>query len=136
MSYNYRMQDGNKTFLNKFIKLTLSEEDWYKNIKGSIKAIIFYGSRAKGTNREDSDYDILIILPLKTEQKFTKGEYFYDLEGQKLNIVVRSIERLRSIAKDKTDQFQKEVFRKSIIIYENDLEVRSLLEEISRIKAS
>jgi len=36
-----------------------------------------YGSVAKGTNRGDSDIDILLIVPLEVEQTYTSGEYFY-----------------------------------------------------------
>ncbi len=114
-----------------FIKQKLCEELWYKNINSHVSAILLYGSVAKGTNKPNSDIDILIILPLKIEEKFTKGEYFYDLEGQHINIVLRSIERLRKLANENNDQFQKEVFRNSEILYERDDEVRKLLKNWS-----
>ena len=62
---------------NEFLGTEITQEEWFKNIKPSIKALILYGSTAKGTNREDSDIDILIILPLEQEEKHTVGEYIY-----------------------------------------------------------
>jgi predicted nucleotidyltransferase len=111
----------------RFISEKLSLEVWYKNIEKDIKAILLYGSRAKRTNRIGSDIDILIILPLELEKKFTKGEYVIYFESFEINIVLRSIEKLRTID-FKKDAFQKEVFRKSEFILENDNEVRRLLK--------
>jgi len=111
----------------RFISEKLSSEVWYKNIKEDIKAILLYGSRAKETNRIGSDIDVLIILPLEAEQKYTKGEYVIYFESYEMNVVLRSIEKLRTID-FKTDKFQKEIFRKSEFILENDGEVRKLLK--------
>lgn len=116
-----------------FLNDVLENEDWYKKIVFSIKATLLYGSVAKGTNREDSDIDILIILPLQIEETHTIGEYFYNYQDHNLNIVLRSIEKLRRIALEQKDQFQKEVFRKSIIISETNGEVRFLLKKIETI---
>src|SRR3989344_6666240 len=112
--------------IKEFLK-ELNKKKWYINIKPHIKAILLYGSVAKGTNREDSDIDILIFVPLKIEKKYTKGEYFYEFKDRQMNkvyemnIVLRSIERLRKI---KNDKFQKEVFRISVIVWDSDGEVR------------
>jgi len=116
-----------------FLKTELEEERWFIEIKPSIKAFVLYGSIAKGTNRPDSDIDIMIILPLEQEKKHTKGEYFYDYNGLKINIVLRSIEKLRKIAKEKKDLFQKEIFRKSEVLMDTDGEVTNLLKEIDKI---
>lgn len=113
-----------------FLDKELSQEDWYKKIKSYIKATILYGSVAQGTNSSESDIDILLILPLTVEEKYTQGEYFYNYEGQVFNIVLRSIERLRKIAKEQNSEFQKVIFRKSVIIYATDTEVEELLKEI------
>lgn len=112
-----------------FVNTFLSTEEWYKNIQPDIAGIILYGSVAKETHRLDSDIDILIIVPLNMEEKYTKGEYFYDYHGHTINIVLRSIERIRQIAKNNNDKFQKEVFRGSEII-KADKELTTLLEEI------
>jgi len=109
-----------------FISEELEKESWYQKIKEDIKAIILYGSVAKGTNRPDSDIDVLIILPLKTEKKFTKGEYFYKHKNYEINIVLRSIEKLRKI-NFKKDGFQKEIFRNAEFIFEKDNKVREIL---------
>jgi inorganic pyrophosphatase len=116
-----------------FLKTDLEKEDWFIKVKPFVKASVLYGSVAKGTNRPDSDIDIMIILPLEQEERHTKGEYFYDYNGFKINIVLRSIEKLRKIAEDKNDLFQKEIFRKAEILIDIDGEVTNLLKEIGRI---
>lgn len=118
-----------KSFINK----ELVNKDWYKNCLPHIKAILLYGSVAKGTNKPDSDIDVLIILPLKIEEKFTKGEYFYNYKNHEINIVLRSIEKLRIIAKENKDAFQKEVFRNSVIVKSFDDEVQVLIDKIINI---
>lgn len=113
-----------------FIRDFLATKIWYKNIKPFIKATILYGSISRGNNTPKSDIDIMIVLPLEFEEKYTQGEYFYNYGGQVFNIVLRSIERLRKIAKEQNSEFQKEIFRKSVIIDAMDTEVEELLEEI------
>src|SRR3989344_2076051 len=116
-----------------FLKTELEKEDWFIKVKPFVKASILYGSVAKETNKPDSDIDILTILPLEQEKKYTKGEYFYNYKDFKINIVLRSIDKLRNIAEDKKDLFQKEIFRKSEILTDTDGEVSNLLKEISKI---
>lgn len=116
-----------------FLDNVLSNENWYKNASSHIKASLLYGSTAKGTNREDSDIDILLILPLEIEEMFTIGEYVYDYQGHEVNIVLRSIEKLRKIAQERKDSYQKEVFRGSTIISACDDEVKNLLLDIQKI---
>jgi len=119
--------------IKEFIKEDLISEKWYQNIEKHIKAIILYGSVAKGTNTPNSDIDFLIILPLKIEEKYTKGEYFYDYNNNRLNIVLKSIERLKKLAKEQDDSFQAEVFRDSEVIWEKDLEVRDIIKKLKSI---
>jgi predicted nucleotidyltransferase len=119
--------------IKRFIELQLFYEIWYKNVKKHLSAIILYGSVAKGTNRIDSDIDILLILPLKIEEKYTAGEYFYKFEDNKINIVIRSIEKLRKIAKENNDEFQKEIFKDAEIIWSRDYEVEKIISMLSLI---
>lgn len=116
-----------------FLKIKLEKEDWFLKVKPSVKAFVLYGSMAKGENKPDSDIDIMIILPLEQEEKHTKGEYFYDYKGHKINIVLRSIEKLRKIAGEKKDLFQKEIFRKADVLMDADGEVKNILKEIDKI---
>ena len=44
-----------------FKRSVLDRENWFININPYIKAILLYGSVAKGTNRLDSGIDILIM---------------------------------------------------------------------------
>jgi predicted nucleotidyltransferase len=119
--------------IKQFIEEELSKEEWFRAIKPDIKATLLYGSVARGTNREDSDIDILIILPLSIEEQHTTGEYFYDYHGHQMNIVLRSIERIRKVAEENNDKMQKEVFDSSVIISSSDGEVKKLLAKISEI---
>lgn len=70
-------------------------------IKKSVKEIeprseiILFGSRARGEEREDSDWDLLILVPysadLKEEQRFRHK--LFDLElryGQAISTIVKS----------------------------------------------
>ncbi len=116
--------------IKKFISSDLKKEKWYQNIKHHIKAIVFYGSTAKELNKPDSDLDILIFVPLEIEHRYTKGEYYYSFNKRKINIVLRSIERLRKIAKENKNRIEAEVFRDSEIIFESDSEVRILIRKI------
>jgi len=105
--------------VRRFIDSELPKESWYQEIKDHLMAVVLYGSVAKGTDRPDSDIDILLFMPIKIEEKHTAGEYFYSFEGREVNIVIRSIEGLRKIAKDGNDPFQREVFRDSEIVWED-----------------
>lgn len=46
--------------------------------------VILFGSRARGDERKDSDWDILVLVPeeadLKREQKFRHALFFLELE--------------------------------------------------------
>ena len=120
--------------VGRFIDEELPQAEWYQKIASVVKAVIFYGSRAKEINRPDSDIDILLIVPLEVEKKYTAGEYFFQYEGWEINIVLRSIERLRSIAEEGIDVSEAEIFRKSEIIWESNDEVRGLVEKIKSIQ--
>ncbi|MCX6723200.1 MAG: nucleotidyltransferase domain-containing protein [Candidatus Staskawiczbacteria bacterium] len=115
-----------------FLSVELKKEDWFVKIKPFSKASVLYGSVAKETNKPDSDIDILLILPLDKEKEYTKGEYSYNYKDFKINIVLRSIEKLRKIAEDKNDLLQKEIFRKSKILTDTGGKVTNLLKEISK----
>lgn len=73
-------------------------------------------------------------MPLTLEERYTQGEYFYYYDGREINIVIRSIERLRRIAEEHTDTSQKEVFRGSAIIQDVDGEMTGLIERIAQVK--
>ncbi len=120
------------SILNDYIKNNIPRFKWYQHIKPHIKAIVFYGSTAKGLNKPESDLDILIFIPLKIETKYTNEEYFYKFKTRKINIVLRSIERLRKLSKEKNNLFEAEVFRNCEILYESDDEVRRLIKKIRK----
>lgn len=115
-----------------FSKKVLVNEQWYKDISPFVAAVLLYGSVAKGVNRSNSDIDILLIVPLAIEEKFTAGEYIYQFDTHEINIVLRSVEKIRRIADEQKDTFQKEVFRDTVII-DSSKEVEHLLARISNI---
>jgi len=114
----------------KFIDEILKKEDWYIRTKNKTKAIILYGSTARGTNTDNSDIDLLFFMPLEIEKSYTKGEYFYNYGEEEFNIVIRSIERLRFSAKNKYDEFQDNVFCGHEMLFSADDEVAMLISII------
>ena len=117
--------------VREFLESDLKQKEWFCNIQEYIKAIVLYGSVAKGVNTASSDIDVLIILPLEIEEKYTQGEYFYKYKNHEINIVCRSVEKLRELAKlEEKDLFQREVFRDSEIIWSKDDEVKSLIDNL------
>lgn len=121
---------GAISLVKEFLAERLPQAGWFQQIQPELKAVIFYGSRAKETNRKDSDVDILLIVPLAVEEEYTTGEYVFSYGGYEVNIVLRSIEKLRRLAETGNDDFQREVFRRSEIIWEVDGEVRELLSKL------
>jgi len=120
--------------IKEYIRRELMNKVWYKKIKPYVKAIVFYGSTAKELNRPDSDIDLLIFIPLVIELQYTKGEYSSMFKKREINIVLRSIERLRKLAKEQDSAFQAGVFKNAEIIFESDTEVRTLIEKIKAVK--
>ncbi len=118
--------------INEFVDKRVIFESWYQDILPHLNGIVFYGSSAKGTNRPDSDIDLLFILPLEIEEKYTNGEYFIEYNGYEFNIVMRSIEKLRKIAFGEYDQFQAEIFRSSIVINEKGQLLSNLISKITK----
>ncbi len=67
---------------------------YIKNIEPDSEIILF-GSRARGGEREDSDWDLLILVPyaadLKEEQRFRHKLFDLELEyGQAISTLVKS----------------------------------------------
>ncbi len=113
-----------------FLNSILEKEDWFIKTKPSIAAILLYGSTARGTNRPDSDIDILIFMPLALEKKFTRGEYFYNFKNVEFNIVIRSLERLRELAADNYNQKEADVFEGCVMLAQTNNEVGKLIGRI------
>jgi predicted nucleotidyltransferase len=118
--------------LRDYLNHEIIQLPWFKNIKLFVKAIIFYGSTAKGLNTSTSDLDLLIFVPLAIEKKYTVGEYSYFFKDREINIVLRSIERLRTLAREHNNIFEAETFRNCEILFESDAEVRTLIDKIQQ----
>ena len=80
----------------------MKQQEIIKRIKSGISAkdpmadIYLYGSRARGDNRQDSDWDILVITPrnkITYDYEFNLRDPIIDLEldsGQVISILVYS----------------------------------------------
>ena len=115
--------------LHTYLQHELVRLPWFKPIRPFIKAIVFYGSTTKGLHKPTSDLDILIFVPLAIETKYTAGEYVYLFKDRTINIVLRSIERLRKL-KEHSDALESEVFRDCELLFESDSEARVLIAKI------
>lgn len=78
-----------------------TEKQLLDHIKKAVKEvepraeIILYGSRARGDEREESDWDLLILVPylvdLKEEQRFRHKLFDLEVEyGQAISTLVKS----------------------------------------------
>jgi len=77
------------------------KENILSHIRQSVKAIepeseiILYGSRARGEEKEESDWDVLILVPypagIKEEQQFRHKLFEVELQfGQAISTLVKS----------------------------------------------
>ncbi len=78
-----------------------TKENILSHIKQSVRAIeseseiILYGSRARGDEQDDSDWDVLILVPypagIKEEQRFRHKLFEVELQfGQAISTLVKS----------------------------------------------
>lgn len=101
----YRLVAGHLGIIKKTVKFGPMEKDQkiLLQIKKSVKEIepkseiILYGSRARGDEREDSDWDLLILVPyaagIREEQKFRHKLFEVELQyGQAISTLVKSKE--------------------------------------------
>mgnify|MGYP001600203780 CR=1 FL=1 len=82
--------------------------------KDNIRAIVFFGSRARGDYREDSDYDINVYL---THRKNTWGIGFNNFINYQINII--DTIRFRDMKKE-AHPFLYCTFRDGIPLYQKD----------------
>lgn len=106
--------------IKQFICERLNHEEWYQRCIDVIEVAILYGSVAHQTNRPDSDIDIALFMPLRFEQKYTKGEYFYEFADHEINIVIKSTEKLHKQITEGINQQDKHVFTDAEIIFAKD----------------
>ena len=82
------------------------------------KAILF-GSRARGDNRDDSDWNLLVIFnkdKLTWEDKNKISDAFYDLELQTGQLMIPIIHTKKFWEQTKHTIFHKEVERDGIVL--------------------
>lgn len=84
------------------------------NFGDIIKDVILFGSQASGHSREDSDYDILIIIKIKPDWQLEKliSDTCYDID-LKYNIVTET--HILAESELKTLRGKQPVFRNAIL---------------------
>ena len=112
--------DSSQKALNVESVKTLQVIKQYIEKIGSVKQIILFGSRAKGTYRDDSDYDILLITEkylAPEEKRKLSNRIIADLSRQKIDVDI--------IVKNSEDILQ--VYQRPFSIVKSALETGVLL---------
>ena len=82
--------------------------------------IIFFGSRATGKNREDSDYDIFVIKSGITNERLISSDIYlalYDEHIDKPVDVIASSPEVFNKNKDNPSMIYKDVNTQGIVLY-------------------
>lgn len=82
--------------------------------------VILFGSYAKDTYREDSDYDFFIVMPDETEDMVgaTQKAYFqlYSVDTQKsVDILMNTLSKFSE--RSKLPTMEQEAFRDGVVVY-------------------
>lgn len=117
-----------KELINKFLERTGYLED------NKVLAIVVYGSRVKGNNKESSDLDILIIAD--KNRNYKAG---ITIDGIKIDCNIYSFNDLSDIAYDKrlsNNSYFESVLKNGMIIKDSGVleELEYTLEDIKTIK--
>ena len=81
---------------------------------------ILYGSEARGTAREDSDFDVLVLIPDESQKSFAKRKIeifdkLYEIELER-NVMISPIILLKSMWERRRTPFTCNVMNEGIII--------------------
>ena len=81
--------------------------------------LVIGGSYASGTQRRDSDIDLVLIVPDDSSKKEIKPYLVYaeELEGYEFHNQIFTKDEFRQMLKDKGENFGKELVRKHIVLY-------------------
>ena len=112
--------DSSQKALNVESVKTLQVIKQYIEKIGSVKLIILFGSRAQGTYRDDSDYDILLITEkylAPEEKRKLSNRIIADLSRQKIDVDI--------LVKNSEDILQ--VYQRPFSIVKSALETGVLL---------
>lgn len=109
-------------------------EKFYWNIEKyipKIDVIAIFGSSAKGTAREDSDIDCLIITGYQKELEDKIGSLIIKKVGKNPKIFLSQFFSKKEFYTNlkKGSKFSKEILKNSIIIYDKDSFLRRLKNE-------
>ncbi|MBR1774329.1 MAG: nucleotidyltransferase domain-containing protein [Bacteroidales bacterium] len=106
--------------------MKISEQNIFELLKKTANSVvpsdgkaILFGSRARGDNRDDSDWDLLVILnkdKLTWEDKNKISDAFYDLELQTGQLMIPIIHTKKFWEQTKHTIFHKEVERVGIVL--------------------
>lgn len=108
------------TYSEKYEKTTSAIRSKGEEILPSGARLVLYGSRARGDYRDDSDWDILILIPGEGQLSFEKiGLYSYpmDLIGWDLGEVISTaVYTYKEWERRKYHPFHENVERDKVII--------------------
>ncbi len=81
---------------------------------------ILYGSEARGTAREDSDFDLLVLLPDGHQKSFAKrkieiSDKLYEIELER-NVLISPLILLKSMWEARRTPFTCNVMNEGIVI--------------------
>ena len=111
--------------LRKIIAKSAGVEESLKGLVGRIKDIkiaILYGSFAKGTERKDSDIDLLIVGKPEVEDQLLKKLLILEKEIQReINYKLYSEKEFRK-KHEKSDPFLEEILHDEKIVLKGDLD--------------
>ena len=90
--------------------------DILKNFKSGSKMIILYGSRANGTNRKDSDWDILIVSDkldlISINKKISELEAKHDCQ---INVKLYSTIEYKEMKMERSSFYQEVISNKYLL---------------------
>lgn len=119
-------------FIQTFVRDKLQRQRWYSQTHKHIEGITITGSVTHGFADRYSDIDLHVFMPLKYEECYTKSEYIYIYHQHHINVIIRSSERLRRLAKSQDDTEQGWILGHDILVYEKHRgRLSSLLKKAS-----
>lgn len=100
----------------KELTATLSEE-----LKGFVNSIVLYGSVARNQATEDSDIDIMVVMPdnMEAYRKVSRISYSIDLKNSTVtSAICFTPEELTTLVEDGSP-FIEDVLTEGVILYDN-----------------
>lgn len=106
----------------------------YVNQRFNPRSIVLFGSRARGDNRSDSDWDVLVVLAIKgTREEIWSASlpivgWTSLLEGGYVSFTVRGVCEVES---QSHSDYMKNIVQDGITLYGDDLKTYNLPFKLS-----